>query len=86
LAGSAIGGITSFASAWLTQQPSGPAKRFREKTSRQKLYEQFIDEASKLYADGMSSRTSENVLLGVKYVSMITVVAAFALRALRHLR
>lgn len=54
LAGSAIGGLTSFASAWLTQHYHNRAKRLsREKTRRQELYRQFIDEASKLYADAL---------------------------------
>jgi hypothetical protein len=54
LAGSAIGGLTSFASAWLTQHGQDRAKRLsRAKARRQKLYKQFIDEASKLYADAL---------------------------------
>ena len=54
LAGSAIGGLTSFASAWLTQHRQDRAKRFlQDKARRQKLYKQFIDEASKLYADAL---------------------------------
>ena len=54
LAGSVIGGLTSFASAWLTQRRQDRAKQLSaEKTRRQKLYKQFIDEASKLYADAL---------------------------------
>src|SRR3984957_839597 len=54
LAGSAIGGLTSFASAWLTQNRQDRARRLsQEKARRQKLYKQFIDEASKLYADAI---------------------------------
>src|SRR5215510_9932228 len=54
LAGSAIGGLTSFASAWLTQHHQDRVKRLSgEKTRRQKLYKQFIHEASKLYADAL---------------------------------
>jgi hypothetical protein len=52
LAGSAIGGLASFASAWLTLHHQDRAKRLSgEKTRRQKLYKQFIHEASKLFAD-----------------------------------
>jgi hypothetical protein len=48
LAGSAIGGLTSFASAWLTQYRQDRANRLSgEKARRQKLYKQFIDEAAK---------------------------------------
>jgi hypothetical protein len=54
LAGSAVGGLTSFASAWLTQHHQARANRLsRDKARRQKLYKQFIDEASKLYADAL---------------------------------
>jgi hypothetical protein len=54
LAGSAIGGLTSFASAWLTQNRQDRARRLsQDKARRQKLYKQFIDEASKLYADAV---------------------------------
>ena len=54
LAGSAVGGLTSFASAWLTQNWQLRAARLsRDKATRQALYKQFIDEASKLYADAL---------------------------------
>ena len=54
LAGSAIGGLTSLASAWLTQHSQDRARRLsQDKVRRQKLYKQFIDEASKLYADAL---------------------------------
>jgi hypothetical protein len=54
LAGSAIGGLTSLGSAWLTQHRQDRANRLSgEKTRRQKLYKQFIEEASKLYADAL---------------------------------
>jgi hypothetical protein len=46
LAGSVIGGLTSFATAWLTQNRQAVAQeRAREKVRRQKLYRQFIEEA-----------------------------------------
>jgi hypothetical protein len=54
LAGSTIGGLTSFASAWLSQNRQVRARRLSQtKARRQKLYKQFIDEASKLYADAL---------------------------------
>lgn len=54
LAGSAIGGLTSFASAWLTQNRQHRAEQLlRDKARRQELYMRFIDEASKLYADAL---------------------------------
>ncbi len=54
LAGSAIGGMTSFASAWLNRARQDRATRLsQDKARRQKLYMLFIDEASKLYADAL---------------------------------
>jgi hypothetical protein len=54
LAGSATGGLTSLASAWLTLRRQGRATRLsRDRARRQKLYRLFIDEASKLYADAL---------------------------------
>src|SRR5712671_5103731 len=54
LAGSATGGLTSFASTWLTLRRQGHATRLsRDRARREKLYRQFIDEASKLYADAL---------------------------------
>src|SRR6266850_908651 len=54
LAGSATGGLTSFASTWLTLRRQGHTTRLsQDKARRQKLYKQFIDEASKLYADAL---------------------------------
>jgi hypothetical protein len=54
LAGSAVGGLTSLGSAWLTQRHQDHARRISgDKGRRQKLYKQFIDEASKLYADAL---------------------------------
>jgi hypothetical protein len=60
LAGSAIGGLTSLAAAWLTQQRQASAQRLaQDKSRRQKLYRQFIEEASKLYADALVHNESE---------------------------
>ena len=54
LAGSATGGLTSFASAWLTMRRQGRVARLsRDRSSREELYGLFIDEASKLYADAL---------------------------------
>jgi hypothetical protein len=54
LAGSAVGGLTSLVAAWLTQHHQARARQLsRNKARRQKLYAQFIDEASKLYADAL---------------------------------
>jgi hypothetical protein len=54
LGGSLIGGVTSFAAAWITQrQQANVQLTLQEKTRRQDLYKQFIEDASKLYADSL---------------------------------
>ena len=54
LSGSAIGGLTSLASAWVTQHSQDRARRLsQDAVTRRELYKQFIDEASKLYADAL---------------------------------
>jgi hypothetical protein len=67
LAGSTIGGLTSFTSAWLTQRRQDHSNRLsRDKARRQKLYKQFIDEASKLYADALvHDKTEPSALVSV---------------------
>jgi hypothetical protein len=58
--GSAVGGLTSLAATWLIQRRKDSARRLaQEKARRQKLYKQFIDEASKLYADALVHDKSE---------------------------
>ncbi len=55
LAGSAIGGLTSFAAAWVTQRQQANVQwLLQDKSRRQDLYKQFIEEASKLYADAIA--------------------------------
>src|SRR6266581_4068589 len=69
LAGSATGGLTSLASAWLTLRRQGRATRqSRERARRQKLYRLFIDEASKLYADALVHDEAEVSALVSVYV------------------
>jgi hypothetical protein len=66
LLGSAIGGLTSFASAWLTQHNQDRTKLLlRDKGRRQKMYRQFIDEASKLYADALVHDLEISALVSV---------------------
>jgi hypothetical protein len=81
LAGSAIGGLTSLGSAWLTQRHQDRANRLsREKTRRQKLYKQFVEEASRLYADALAHDKAEvSALVGVyALISQMRVVSSSA--------
>ncbi len=55
LVGSAIGGLTSLGTTWLTLR--GQAKlqqRTQDRVKRETLFSRFIDEASKLYADAFT--------------------------------
>jgi hypothetical protein len=54
LGGSLIGGVTSFAAAWITQRQQAHIQLLlQEKTRRQDLYKQFIEDASNLYMDSL---------------------------------
>src|SRR4051794_30639946 len=81
LAGSAIGGLTSLGSAWLTQHRQDRATRLsKNKARRQKLYRQFIDEASKMYADALVHDQAEVAALVSVYalISRMRVVSSSA--------
>jgi hypothetical protein len=50
LAGTAVGGLTSFFGSWLGQSAQFKAQIFlQEKGRRQELYRDFVDEASRLW-------------------------------------
>ena len=54
LAGSMIGATASFATTWLTQHSQDRSqRRAQESSRREKLYGDFIDESSKLFADAL---------------------------------
>ena len=52
--GSVVGALSSLASTWLSKAREDRALRASaNKLGRQKLYAQFVDEASKLYLDAL---------------------------------
>ena len=60
LGGALIGGLTSFATSWLTQQSQARAQQLTHKLTRQEdLYKEFIEEASRLYADSLVHDTPD---------------------------
>src|SRR6266404_9257226 len=60
LGGALIGGLTSFATSWLTQQTQARAQQLEHKLSRrEELYKDFIEEASRLYADSLVHDTPD---------------------------
>jgi hypothetical protein len=71
LAGVAVGGMTSFATTWLTQITIMREKRLLvEAAKREKLFNEFVAEASRLYGDALSHGKDEIVEL-VKLYSLI---------------
>jgi hypothetical protein len=55
LAGTIIGGLTSFGTAWLTQSiQSKSARKAAESTMRQTLYASYMDELAALYSHALS--------------------------------
>jgi hypothetical protein len=60
LAGSAIGGMTSLAASWLSQRVQFRAQQIAHDVSRREaLYNGFIEEASRLYADAYEHDVAE---------------------------
>jgi len=56
LAGTAVGGLTSFFGSWLGQSAQFKAQLFlQEKGRRQELYRDFVEEASKVYIDALTN-------------------------------
>jgi len=78
LAGSTIGGLTSFATTWLTQQTQFRAKQLvHEISRREQLYRDFIEEASKLYADAYEHDEAETS----KLVNLYALVSRMRVRS-----
>ena len=60
LAGSAIRGLTSLAASWLTQHVQfSSQQRAVNRNRREELYKNFIEEASRLYADAFAHHKAE---------------------------
>jgi hypothetical protein len=60
LGGAALGGFTSFATSWTTLRTQMKAEQSaNSKSRRQKLYKEFIDEASQIYGDALIHNTLE---------------------------
>jgi len=93
LAGSMIGGLTTLAVSWMAQRTQVQAGlRAKDRTTRQRLYKQFIEEASKLYGDALVNSAVEiPMLIGIyaligrmRVISSARIVdkAEIALRAI----
>jgi hypothetical protein len=79
LAGTTIGGLTTLAVAWMVQRTQLRASvAAGDRTIRQMLYKQFIEETSKLYGDAMISNTLEVPMLVGAYalISRMRVISS----------
>ena len=60
LSGSAVGGLTSFLGSWLGQSGQIKSQLFlNNKSRRQELDREFVDEASSLYIDSLTRDTPD---------------------------
>ena len=78
LGGTLIGGMTSFAASWLTQQTQAKAQQVARKLARREtLYKDFLEEASKLYADSLIHETPDvsHLIRLYAMISMMRVVS-----------
>lgn len=84
LAGSVIGGLTSLLAAWLTKRSEAEAQQLaQDKDRRQNLYKQFIEEASRMYAEALSHNEAQvsafvsiyALISRMRVISSIQVVA-----------
>lgn len=68
LAGTAIGGLTSFATSWTTQLAQARAQRLAaEREAQAALFGRFLDEAAKLYSDALQNKRDDTTKLMVIY-------------------
>jgi hypothetical protein len=60
LSGSVVGGLTSLVATWVSQNAQARTQVFIERrTRRQQLYQTFIEDASRLYAQALTSDQAE---------------------------
>lgn len=78
LAGSVIGGLSSFATTWLVQNAKYRQDQVdKDKNRRESLYGAFIDEASRLFADAIHHQFEDSNKF-VKLYSLISRMRLFA--------
>jgi hypothetical protein len=64
LAGSMVGALASIATSWVVQRGQARAQQLaQDKSVREALYVEFIDEASRLYADALQHQGEEAAVL-----------------------
>nr|WP_184873297.1 hypothetical protein [Mesorhizobium sangaii] len=79
LSGSAIGAMASFATTWLTQNHQDRNQRLdKEGSRRERLFAEFIDQASKAYADGVVQERLDDPAKLVPMYATINKLRLFA--------
>jgi hypothetical protein len=82
LAGSAIGGVTSLGASWLSQRGQFRAQEYtRDLSRREDLYKNFIEEASRLYADAFETNNAKVSNL----VNLYALVSRMRVRSSPHI-
>jgi hypothetical protein len=82
LSGAIIGGVTSFATSWLSQQTQAKVQARAHKLSqREELYKHFIEKASKAYADSLGRQAANlgevtELVDLYAFVSMMRVISS----------
>ena len=75
LSGSIIGGLTSLAASWVSQNAQARTQLLLEsKSRRQELYKAFIEEASKLYGDALVTDRADNADVA-KFVGLYVMLS-----------
>jgi hypothetical protein len=73
LAGTVVGGVTSFATSWVMQTAQARAARLAtERTKREELYGRFMDDLALLYSHALSNDSSDSLDYG-KLVSVFAL-------------
>ena len=71
LGGAVIGGLTSMAATWMTQKLRVRAKQLAQhKQRRIKLYNEFIEEASKIFVDALEHETPNSYAMVGLYTTI----------------
>jgi hypothetical protein len=66
LAGTAIGGLTSFITSWMTQHSQVKAQRIAaEREKRELLFGRFLEEAAKLYVDALQNKGDSAAMIHI---------------------
>ncbi len=79
IAGAAIGATASLGTTWLTQRYQDRSQRLaQERARRERLFGEFIDQASQLYADALSHTALEDPARLVPLYATIGKLRLFA--------